>query len=76
MKIQLKLYLVLKPLIVWIETLYTANIKDSDDVKDNYDDDNDDDDNGENDDNYDDDDDIWWCTFRLGTNEQVIPKVF
>ena len=54
MKIQLKLYLALKSIIVWIETLYTANIKESDDVKD----DDDDNDDGENDDNYDDDDDI------------------
>ena len=84
MKIQSKLYLFLKPIIVWIETLYTANIKESDDVKgddddgddDDDDDDSDDDDDGENDDNYDDDDDIWWCTFRLGTNEQVIPQGF
>ena len=63
MKIQLKLYLFLKPIIVWIETLYTANIKESDDVKDDDDDgdddDDDDDDDGENDDNYDDDDNIY-----------------
>ena len=49
----------LKPIIAWIETLYTANIKKSVDVKDDDDDDGDgDDDDGENDDNYDDDDNI------------------
>ena len=57
MKIQLKLYLFLKPIIVWIETLSTANIKESVDAK--GDDDDDGDDDGENDDHYDDDEDIW-----------------
>ena len=47
----------LKPIIAWIETLYTSNIKKSVDVKD--DDDDGDDDDGENDDNYKNDDDIW-----------------
>ena len=42
----------LKPIIAWIETLYTSNIKKSVDVKN-------DDDDGENDDNYDDDDNIY-----------------
>ena len=59
MKIQSKLYLFLKPIIVWIETLYTVNIKESDDVKGDDDDGDDDDDDGENDDNYDDDDNIY-----------------
>ena len=58
--------------MAWIETLYTSNIKKSVDVKD----DDDDGDDGENDDDYENDDDIWWCTFRLRTNEQVIPQVF
>ena len=54
MKIQLKLTLFLKPIIAWIETLYTSNIKKSVDVKND-----DDDDDGENDDDYENDDDIW-----------------
>ena len=59
MKTQLKLYLFLKPIIIWIETLYTSNIKKSVDVKDDDDDGDGDDDDGENDDDYENDDNIY-----------------